>query len=305
MSVEHILYLDESKSVDNIFVIAGFAIPLKNEPSLEKKFDELKRRTWPNLINNESRPVFHAVEHLRKRPEAFLEMIRIAREEEGKAFACVLKLDEIYELYGDSDVNKSKELNHYDFIDNEFNIALQKVIENYTHYLYKNNAFGKTMYEGRNNEDQLWFNSPDFYLKANYQTIVANNKGLGYINDAAVKYCNTGFSVKQKKEDVAGLQIADTIAYVLAKCMSPNVSTNDEVEKMFDEIYHMAYNGGFNPKEKDLKNYYGIRILPEFLRTVKIEREIRDKKKYIIAEINELERKLHKLKDEERNGNKG
>lgn len=297
MSTEHILYLDESKSVDNIFVIAGFAIPLKNEGSLSHKFDELKKRTWPNLINNEARPVFHAVEHLKRRPEAFLEMIKLAKEEDGKVFACVIKLDELYELYGDN--TPSKDINNYQFIDSEFNIALQKVIESYTHYLYRLNAFGKTMYEGRNNEEQLWFNSPDFLLKANYQTIVANNKGLGYINDAAVKYCNTGFTVKQKKEDVAGLQIADTIAYVIAKCMSPNVSTNKEIEEMFDVIYSMAYNGGFNPKEKDLKNYYGIRILPEFLRTVKIEREIRDKKKYIIAEISELERRLKKLKQDE------
>ena len=226
MSNEHILYLDESRSVDNIFVIAGFAMPINNVGSLQHNFNELKNRTWPNLISNEKRPVFHAVEHLKKRPEAFLEMIKLAAEEEGKVFACV--------IYGDD--TKGRDTHNYSLVDSEFNIALQKVIENYTHYLYKEKAFGKTMYEGRNNDDQIWFNSPDFFLKANYQTIIANNKGLGYINDAAVKYCNTGFSVKQKKEDVAGLQIADTIAYVIAKCMSPNVSTSDEVEEIFTEI---------------------------------------------------------------------
>ena len=296
MSKEHILYLDESRSVDNIFVIGGFAIPLKNVGSLQHNFNELKKRTWPNLISNEKRPVFHAVEHLKKKPEAFLDMIRLIKEEDAKVFACAIKLDELYELYGDD--RKDREMNNYSLVDSEFNIALQKVIENYTHYLYKEKAFGKTMYEGRNNDDQIWFNSPDFFLKANYQTIIANNKGLGYINDAAVKYCNTGFTVKQKKEDVAGLQIADTIAYVIAKCMSPNVSTSDEVEEMFTEIFRISYNGGFNKKEKDLRNYYGIRILPEFLRTVYIEREMRQQKKYINAEINELEKKLNRLKRE-------
>ena len=270
MENEYTLYLDESKSVDNIFVIGGFACSISKEKVIEERLNELKDRVWKD-VKDKDQKVFHATDHIKKYPEAFFDLIEIVKEVQGSVFATVIKLDELAELYGVSYGMSDK----YDFslVDNPFNIALEKVIENYTHYLFYKGGFGRTIYEARNTEDQKWNVSPDFLLKKDYLRIIANNKGVAYINDNALKLCNTHFSVKKKKEFVAGLQIADNIAYIIARSMSPSLKENINVERIFDEIFALAYNGNFDKNEKDLRHFYGIKILPEMFRTIPIKRK--------------------------------
>lgn len=296
---EYTLYLDESKTVDNIFVIGGFCVLLDKEKILKERLDALKKKIWKNGDNTK---VFHATDYIKRYPNVFLEMIDIVRDVEGKVFATVIKLDELSELFGR--YYNAVDDNNYKFIDDVFNIALAKVIENYTHFLYFNNAFGKTMYESRNNDDQKWLDSPDYLLKKDYLKIIANSKGMSYINDEALRLCNTNFSVKQKKEDVAGLQIADNIAFVIARSMSPSLKENKEMDKIFDEIFYLSYNGGFKLSEKDLRHFYGIKILPEMFRTVPMERKGKEQEKYYINAIKELENKLSKIQKDNNINNK-
>ena len=294
MENEYTLYLDESKSVDNIFVIGGFACHISKEKEIENKLTELKNIVWKDVKDKDSR-VFHATDYIKRYPEAFLDLIRIVREVEGVVFATVIKLDELHELFGTAFTKNEK--TDFAFVDNPFNIALEKVIENYTHYLFYRNGFGKTIYEARNTEDQKWNMSPDFLLKKDYLRIIANSKGVGYINDEALQLCNTNFSVKKKKEDVAGLQIADNIAYIIARSMSHSLKENINIEKIFDEIFDLAYNGNFDRKRKDLRHFYGIRILPEMFRTIPMERKGNEQIKYYNQMINQLEKHLEVLKD--------
>ena len=114
-------------------------------------------------------------------------------------------------------------------------------------------------------------------LKKDYLRIISNNKGISYITDEALKFCNTNFSVKQKKEDVAGLQIADNIAYIIARSMSPSLDELPYVSQIFDEIFDLAYNGNFDKKEKDLRHFYGIKILPEMFRKIPMERKKKER----------------------------
>ena len=294
MENEYTLYLDESKSVDNIFVIGGFACSIQKEKEIEEKLNALKNIVWKDVKNKETR-VFHATDYIKRYPKAFMDLIRIVREVDGAIFATVIKLDELVELFGTS-YTKNEKLD-FALLDNPFNIALEKVIENYTHFLFYRNAFGKTIYESRNTDDQKWNMSPDFLLKKDYLRIIANNKGIGYINEEALKLCNTNFSVKKKKEDLAGLQIADNIAYIIARSMSHSLKENINIEKIFDEIFDLAYNGNFNRRNKDLRHFYGIRILPEMFRTIPMERKGREQIKYYNHIISELEKHVRKLQD--------
>jgi len=294
MENEYTLYLDESKSVDNIFVIGGFACHIEKEKEIERKLTELKNAVWKGVKDKDSR-VFHATDYIKRYPEAFMDLIKIVREVDGVVFATVIKLDELHEIFGTAFTKNEK--TDFALVDNPFNIALEKVVENYTHYLFYRNGFGKTIYEARNTEDQKWNMSPDFLLKKDYLRIIANSKGVGYINDEALQLCNTNFSVKKKKEDVAGLQIADNIAYIIARSMSHSLKENVNIEKIFDEIFDLAYNGNFDKRKKDLRHFYGIRILPEMFRTIPMERKGSEQIKYYNQMINQLEKQLEILKD--------
>ena len=294
MENEYTLYLDESKSVDNIFVIGGFACHIEKEHEVEQKLKDLKNIIWKDTKDRESK-VFHATDYIKRYPTVFMDLIKIVREINGTVFATVIKLDELAELFG---VSYSKnERNEFSLVDDPFNIALEKVIENYTHFLFYKGAFGKTIYEGRNSDDQKWFVSPDFLLKKDYLKIIANNKGIAYINDEALKFCNTNFSVKKKKEDVAGLQIADNIAYIIARSMSHSLKENENIEKIFDEIFDLAYNGNFDRKKKDLRHFYGIKILPEMFRTIPMERKGAEQIKAYNHIIKSLEKRVEILQN--------
>ena len=294
MGNEYILYLDESKSVDNIFVIGGFACHIDKEKEIDKKLNDLKNSIW-ETTNGKVNKVFHATDYIKKYPKAFLELIEIVKEEGGVVISTVIKLDELSELFG-LRVNDN-EGGDFNLVDNPFNIALEKIVENYTHFLFYKNGFGKILYESRNTDSKKWFSSPDFLLKKDYLRIIANNKGVSYITDEALKFCNTNFSVKQKKEDVAGLQIADNIAYIIARSMSPSLNELPYVSQIFDEIFDLAYNGNFDRKEKDLRHFYGIRILPEMFRTIPMERKGTGQIKYYNQLIHSLEEKVKDLKN--------
>lgn len=260
---EYTLYLDESKSVDNIFVIGGFAVSTEYDAEVHFRLQALKDSIW-NDTKERTAQVFHATDYIKRYPKAFKELIDIVKEVNGKVFATIVKLDELSELYGK--VYNSRDESGYVFVDDPFNIALQKIIENYTHFLYYNGGFGKTIYESRNSVDQKWLDSPDFLLKKDYLKIITNCKGISYINDAAVHLCNTHFSVKSKKEDLAGLQIADNIAYIIARVMSKSLKDNKDINEIFNEIFELAYNGGFDLEKKDMRHFYGIKVLPEMFR---------------------------------------
>ena len=294
MENEYTLYLDESKSVDNVFVIGGFACHIDKENEVEKRLNELKNTIWKD-IKNEQKKVFHATDYIKRYPTAFMDLIQIVREVGGSVFATVIKLDELVELFGTSYGKNEK--NEFTLVDDPFNIALEKVIENYTHFLFYKGAFGKTLYEARNTENQKWYVSPDFLLKKDYLKIISNNKGISYVNDNALKLCNTNFSVKRKKEDVAGLQIADNIAYIIARSMSHSLKENENIDKIFDEIFDLAYNGNFDRKKKDLRHFYGIKILPEMFRTIPMERKGAEQIKAYNHIIKALEKRIKILED--------
>ena len=292
MENEYTLYLDESKSIDNIFVIGGFACHISKEEEIERKLQKLKEKVWKNS-KTRAKKVFHATDYVRKYPRAFLELIEIVREVKGVIFATVIKLDELTELFG-TGYSKSNKIS-FALVEDPFNIALEKIIENYTHFLYYKKGFGKTIYESRSVEDEKWMTSPDYMLKKDYLRVISNNKGIVYVNDAALKFCNTNFSVKRKKEDVAGLQIADNIAYVIARSMSHSLKQIADIDKIFDDIFDLAYNGNFDRTKKDLRHFYGIRILPEMFRTIPMERKGGEQIKYYNHMIKQLEERVKNL----------
>ena len=118
MENEWTLYLDESKSVDNIFVIGGFACHIKRENEVENKLKALKNIVWKGKKDKYEK-VFHATDYIKKYPKVFFDLVEIVKEVKGTIFATVIKLDELKELFG-SDFNKN-EKNNFALVDDPFN----------------------------------------------------------------------------------------------------------------------------------------------------------------------------------------
>ena len=76
-------------------------------------------------------------------------------------------------------------------IDDQYSIALQKIIENFTHYLSVNDGYGDVIYESRNNTGENSAKSPDIKLINVYHKIQANNKGIVYNSNKYGKIANS------------------------------------------------------------------------------------------------------------------
>lgn len=149
-------------------------------------------------------------------------------------------------------------------IDDQYSIALQKIIENFTHYLSVNDGYGDVIYESRNNTGENSAKSPDIKLINVYHKIQANNKGIVYTDSAAVQNRNRTIVTYSKNENIAGLQFADFVAYNIIKLERCKVK--EQITDFMKQIHKMAYNGGHSISEIDQRSFWGMRVLPSYLR---------------------------------------
>ncbi len=90
---------------------------------------------------------------------------------------------------------------------------MQETVENYAHFLYKNNGTGSVVYESRNDENAKTDRSPDFKMYHNFCQIKSSNKGISFMNQSMMAKTIRYLNIFSKRDDVAGLQLADFIAY--------------------------------------------------------------------------------------------
>lgn len=338
MKDEYILYLDESEfNKSKTFAIAGIAIKKENIIILEQGIEEIKKIIWKEDYISSNNPVLHCTElqkvfSNRKSnaivavKDEYQELIKLSAEEIEKiyhqvygklsqtlkkanatVFSCIIKLQQLYDLFF-----LDERHNGIHLIDDKYNIALQKVIENFTHYLSVNDGYGEVIYESRNSFGENSANSPDVKLINVYHKIQANNKGIVYMNSAAVQERNRTIVTCSKNKNIAGLQIADFVAYNILKFEKCNVEK--QITDFMKQIHKLSYNGGHAISEKDQRSFWGMRVLPSYLRmeelitankslknaTSNLKKE-RNKLKKINEEkdnrIRQLENELKVLKD--------
>lgn len=186
-------------------------------------------------------------------------------------------------------------------IDDKYNIALQKIIENYTHYLSVCDGYGDVVYESRNTSGENSVKSPDVKLINDYHKIQANNKGIVYTDSMAVQGRNRTIVVYAKNENLAGLQIADFVAYNIIKLETCNVER--QITDFMKQIHRLSYNGGHAITEKDQRSFWGMRVLPSYLRMEKLIAENKSLKN-AYANVKKERNRLKKIikNDEEKIG---
>lgn len=290
MKDEYILYLDESEfKASKTFAIAGIAIKKDSIPRLEQKLDEIKSLVWDKDFIEQNNPVLHCTEFQKvfnnrkthdisgvkpeyydfiKKEDTEIEKIyyqvygklsQLLKEIDATVFSCIIKLQQLQDLFF---IDESHDGIH--LIDDKYNIALQKIIENYTHYLFVNDGYGDVVYESRNNIGENSDKSPDIKLINVYHKIQANNKGIVYTDSKAVQSRNRTIVTFSKNENLAGLQVADFIAYNIIKYEQCKV--NHQITDFMKNIHRMSYNGGHSLTEKDQRSFWGMRVLPSYLR---------------------------------------
>ena len=339
MKDEYVLYLDESEfKISKTFTIAGIAIKKENVELLEKGLMEIKKLIWSEEYIASSNPILHCTElervfsnrnseevsDVKAEYQKFVKlnsedvkkiydqiygkMAQILRKSNATVFSCVIKLQQLYDLYFLDAAHNGIHL-----IDDKYNIALQKIIENFTHYLAVNDGYGDVIYESRNSLGENSAKSPDIKLINVYHKIQANNKGIVYTDSNAIQNRNRTIVTYSKKENIAGLQFADFVAYNIIKL--ENCKVEKQITDFMKQIHKMSYNGGHSILEKDQRSFWGMRVLPSYLKMEELISENktlknayanikkdRNKQKKIIEttqkKVAQLEGQIQKLKEE-------
>lgn len=290
MKDEYVLYLDESEfKSSKTFAIAGIAVKKDAVPVLEQGIEEIKRLIWDEQYIIDNMPILHCTElqkvfdnrrtnningvkeeyhdFIKKTDEeiekiyhqVYGKLAQLLKKADATVFSCIIKLQQLYDLFF---IDENHDGIH--LIDDKYNIALQKVIENYTHYLSVNDGYGDVMYESRNNIGENSAKSPDVKLINVYHKIQANNKGIVYTDSMAVQSRNRTIVTYSKNDNLAGLQLADFVAYNIIKFERCNVE--QQITDFMKQIHRLSYNGGHIVKEMDQRSFWGMRVLPSYLR---------------------------------------
>ena len=324
MKEEYVLYLDESESKKTkTFGIAGIALKKENVHILEKGMDEIKRIIWDKEYIANFNPVLHCTEFqkvfnsrkynnidgVKEEYNEFVKLIpekiekiyyqvygklsQILKNSNATVFSCIIKMKQLGDLFYLDETHDG-----FHLVDDKYNIALQKIIENYTHYLSVYDGCGDVVYESRNNDGENSYKSPDIKLINDYHKIQANNKGIVYTDDSAIQARNRTIVTYSKNENIAGLQIADFVAYNILKLENCNV--DNQITDFMKLIHRLSYNGGQKISEKDQRSFWGMRVLPSYLKMDKLEASNKTLKN-AYANLKKERKRLNKIIEQDNN----
>lgn len=278
---EYTLYLDESESDDN-FSIAGVIIKNDEFPILETSISEVKEMIWDSEFIKRENPTLHSTElsiiyNNRKNPKkcrytngsytvfnnktdveisdiynkVYVKLTCIIKEQNITTIGCIInkrKFEEFYIINGKMDM-----------IDNWYDIAMQEIIEMYSHFLCSVNGIGSIACEARSAVGDNKKNAADVKMYNNFCKIKVNNKGISYIKCDTLDDRIRNLDIIGKKENNAGLQLADLVAFNFVKWS--NSRDNNKTDFM-KRIHRAAYNAGYDVTLKDMRSYWGIRMIP-------------------------------------------
>lgn len=258
---EYTLYLDESYTyVDNgkdpAFAVGGFIIKNTDIQNINVKIDALKKEIWSDLpsptdIVLHELDLKEALNKRKKLPKEKSEYHRFRNNRKNvnllyKRISTIIKSEDIHTV--GCVVIKDRYFNNFPKkIANEISlVCMQIIIENYVHFLLKNNAVGSIVYESRDAMDMTM-------LRRYYQIA---SIGTMYVNPDAIQQRILQFRFINKKENCQCLQLADFIPNIIARKMS-NKKIYPNTKDLINNILLKSYDGTNNNKDR-----YGIKTVP-------------------------------------------
>lgn len=243
MSKEYYLFLDESKpNGSNIKHLCLAGIIVEKEVYQNKiipQVNSLKHAVFGNseIILHESeirraKPPYSKMRKTEKRTEFWEGMQGIFRNPLVPIGAAI-HIDNYKKYYDDNDLN------------DEYYIVLQIVLENFVHFLRKENAKGQVYIEST---DQTY----DLKLRNTYHKIVAN--GTLYYSPYAFQHRLLNINFMIKADNNIGLQLADFVPGTLNRYCN---GLDTKKPTIFPLINNALYDGGLGLKER-----FGFKVLP-------------------------------------------
>lgn len=315
---EYTLFLDESTSDDKNFIcVGGFAIKNKSIDKLRSKINDIRKLIWDDEYIAKHDPILHSTElnliHSH-RNDGFLSSY--IKREEYNIFA-TKNAEEIHKIYlsiyhelcmilksfditiFSCIINNDNYKYIYDgkFTDDYYHICLETIIENYIYFLNDKKGVGSIIYEARNSINRNDSFSPDEKMFNNFCAIKSQNKGIINSTPKSTLIRLRNFEYQRKSGQNLCLGLADFIIYNISKMQHIEDKNRNE---FMHKIYNNAYNGNYTD-DKNLRDYFGIRVLPEDIRLVSNLKEqnehMRKKIKNQKNEINKLNRINNDLKN--------
>lgn len=318
---EYVLYLDESSRDDENFLsVGGFIIKKTDVSILREKMNDVRKLIWDEDYIKSNNPILHSTELNRvyKNRSDTNSSIYITHEE-YRILAAKQK-DEISNIYKDIYAKLCVILKKMDitilgcvidksaynylysdkYVDDYYNIAIETIIENYIHFLDGVNGVGSIIYESRNSPFRNDAYSPDVRMYNNFCSIKTENKGMKNLSMKSTLFRLRDFSFQRKSGDGLCLAFADFVVYNMSKMQ--HIKELDNRTEFMKKLYDSSYNGNFLITDKDVRDYFGIKVLPidmNLINNLKIEnRKIKSAIKNYKYDIRKLSRKNKQLIDE-------
>ena len=195
-------------------------------------------RVLANKVNDDIRCIYNRI---------YQELCLILKHIDITIFCCVINKNNYKYLYDGK------------YIDDFYDICIETIIENYIHFLDDNNAVGSIVYEARNSPNRNDSNSLDVKMFNNFCAIKLQNKGMPNLTLKSTCYRLRNFTFQRKSGENLCLSFADFIVYNVSKMQHIEPENRNEFMK---KIYNASYNGNNRIEDKDLRDYFGIRVIP-------------------------------------------
>lgn len=102
----------------------------------------------------------------------------------------------------------------------------------------------------------------DLYIELSWQKPSGHSGGF-YYTSSEIQNRNRTIFTNSKNENLAGLTIADFVAYNILKYERCNVE--QQLTDFMKLVHRISYNGGHKIEEKDQRSFWGLRVLPSYL----------------------------------------
>lgn len=320
---EYTLFLDESCDAQtDLFCIAGCIIKNSDLQDLDIEIDNVKRVIWtPDELQSLS-PILHSTElnvayKNRNNPQISLftkGAYTVFNSKNSTDISTIYqkvyaKLSALIKNQGITTlcciIDRKKFRSYYALpsqprlLDDWYDIAMQEILESYTHFLCKVNGVGSVIYEARNDSSNNRSSSLDNKMFHNFCKVKVNGKGVAYLTNRTIYERIRFLNIVTKKENYSGLQLADFIAFNYIKWHTR--SENDRTDFM-KRIHLAAYNGNHDLSTEDLRACWGIRVLPnDVLKVQAIQSKFKTLKKAydnLKREKNRINKRLKKVTEE-------
>lgn len=199
-----------------------------------------------NSIFSNRQIVLHEIE-LRKANDGHYKVMRDheTRKQFWSSLSSVFNDIPLHTIGVGIEVDKFKSLYHDCGVNDEYSISLQIIMENFVHFLEKNNGYGTIFVEARDSVQNQ-------RLQNKYHTLKAN--GTLFIEKNAHQSRLGTISFPLKTDNNIGLQIADFVPNPMARWVG---GKNQKSPNLFSEIESKLYCGGVKST-----NRFGFKKIP-------------------------------------------